>query len=396
MRRTYITASAIALLLIVWLLSGRAGDDGADASPPTLAEINRAREARVEDAEPPRVRVRVAHAQPRTEHVVLRGRTENKRTVEVKAEIAGRLVERPVDRGSQVDAGDLLCRLSTDDREAGLKEAQAAAEQARIEYEGSLRLEKEGLQSKTAIAQARARLAAAQAQVERRELDLQRTTIRAPFAGVVENVHLDTGDYATAGTPCVTLVDMNPMLLTGRVSENRVTRLEPGQTATGVLADGREVRGPITFVGQQAEAATRTYAVEVEVDNADRRLRSGITTEIRIPVNEVMAQRVSPALFALNDDGEIGIRIVNDDNEVEYHEVEIVDEDAHGAWVTGLPEVMTLITVGQELVVPGQEVEPVFEPSAEMPARAPAEERRDSSASLRAPGSESPGIAAAP
>jgi multidrug efflux system membrane fusion protein len=109
--------------------------------------------------------------------------------------------------------------------------------------------------------------------------------------------------------------------------------------------------------------------VEVEVPNPDYNLRSGITSEILIPVGEVLAHKISPAVFALDDEGHIGVRTVNDQRRVEYHRINIIRDDGDGVWITGLPEVTTLITVGQELVVPGQEVELSFEPAAEMPAK---------------------------
>ena len=127
----------------------------------------------------------------------------------------------------------------------------------------------------------------------------------------------------------------------------------------------------LSFVGQQSDPETRSYPLEIQVPNADRRLRSGITTEILIPVSEVMAQKVSPALFALNDEGVIGVRTVNGNRRVEFNPVEIIRDDADGVWVAGLPDMATLITVGQELVVPGEEVEVDYEPAAEMPAAAP-------------------------
>src|SRR5690606_2986171 len=110
MRGTYITASVIALILALWLLSGQIGRDQ-DTRHPTLAEAQRERGAEAQDSAPAQVRARVVQAVPQVREVVLRGRTENKRTVEVKAETAGRVVERPVDRGSEVAAGDLLCRI---------------------------------------------------------------------------------------------------------------------------------------------------------------------------------------------------------------------------------------------------------------------------------------------
>lgn len=369
MRGTYITASVIALILALWLLSGQIGRDQ-DTRHPTLAEAQRERGAEAQDSAPAQVRARVVQAVPQVREVVLRGRTENKRTVEVKAETAGRVVERPVDRGSEVAAGDLLCRIAIEDREAQLAEARAALEQAQIEYEGSLRLKQQGFQSETAIAQAKARLAAAEAAVASRELDIERTAVRAPFAGVVDDVQLEVGDYVGPGGTCVTLVDRDPMLLVGRVSQQDVAKLTPGQPATGRLVDGRTVTGTLTFVGHRNDPATRTYAIEVEVENPDNSLRSGITAQIHLPVDEVLAHKISPALFALDDEGRIGVRTIDDSRRVRYHHVEIVRDDVDGVWVTGLPEVATLITVGQEYVVEGQRVQPSFESTGELPARA--------------------------
>jgi len=375
MRGTYITASVIALVIGLWLFSGQVDQEGIDEHP-TVAQINEARAAELQDLAPTRVRARVLNASPQVEEVVLRGRTENKRTVAVKAEVAGRIVERPVERGTPVKVGDLLCRIAMDDRMAGLNEARENLNQAEIEYDGSLRLKERGFQSDTAIAQAKARRAAAQAELERSELSIARTFIRAPFAGIVEDVALEVGDYVSAGEPCATVVDLDPMLLVGRVPEKDVRQLQVQQVVRGLLSDGREIGGPISFIGLQSDTATRTYAVEVQVPNPDYELRSGITTEIHIAVAEVMAQKVSPAVFALDDEGNIGVRTVNARNLVEYHPVEIVRTDVDGVWVSGLPDVATVITVGQEMVVPGEEVEVSYEPTDNMPAEVRNDEKR--------------------
>ncbi len=370
MRRTHITAVAIAIVIGVWLLSGQLGSE--DPPPlPTPAESAEQRAAMAEDRPPTRVRARVIHAAPQFRHLRVRGKTENKRTVQVSAELTGTVVQRPVERGSRVSAGDLLCRLSIEDREASLDEAKEALNQARIEYDGRLQLKTRGFQSDTAIAQAKAKLAAAAAELKRRELDIARTRVLAPFAGLVEDVHLEVGDYVTPGTPCATIVDLDPMLLVGRISEADVLQVAVGQEARGTLSDGRIVSGAIGFIGQQSDAVTRTYRIEIPIANPNYALRSGITTAIAIPIAEVLAQNVSPALFALDDAGTVGIRTVGDDGRVEFHGIDIVREDGKGVWVSGLPPVATLITVGQELVVPGELVEVDFEPSGEMPAAAP-------------------------
>ncbi|MDA1074108.1 MAG: efflux RND transporter periplasmic adaptor subunit [Proteobacteria bacterium] len=361
MRTTYITATVIAIALGVWLYSGRIGSDDI-ANHPTLADINEQSKAQRDDKALTRVRARVIQASTRQEQVLIRGRTDNKRTVQVRSEISGKIVNRPVERGGQVDQGDLLCEISVDDRQAGLLEARDAMNQAKIEYEGRLKLHAQGLQSESNIAEARARMTATQAQVLRWELDLARTRIRAPFAGTVEEIHQEIGDFLTPGSVCATIVDMNPMLLIGRVSERDVLRIKPEQQAIAILSDGRRLSGAISFVGQQSDPLTRTYAIEIQIPNPDYNLRSGITAEIKVPVANVSAQKVSPGLFTLDDLGRVGIRIVNAESTVAFVEIAVVGEDHDGVWVTGLPQVATLITVGQELVVPGERVEVEYEP----------------------------------
>lgn len=373
MRKTYITAIVIALVLATWLGSGVINDD-ASTQPGSLADQKREQVRVLEDLAPTKVRVAVLDATPQQRFIKVRGKTANKRTVEVKVELSGTIVNRPVERGTVVRRNDLLCEISMEDRQASLVEAREALNQTRIEYQGALSLKAKGYNSDTAIAAAKARLAAAEANISRRELDISKIQVRAPFAGIVEDVHQEVGDYVLPGASCATVIDMDPMLLVGRVSEQDVIELSLGQEAIGYLRNGEIVRGPVSFIGQQNDATTRTYAVEIELPNPDQSLRSGITTEIHIPVESVLAQKVSPALFSLDDNGGVGIRTINEDNVVEFHHVSILADAADGVWVSGLPNRAGVIIVGQELVTAGERVDPVFQGDGTLKAKTRADE----------------------
>ena len=369
MRTTYITATVIAVLLLAWLGSGFVNDEEDGARPGSLADQSREEDRVAEEAAPTKVRVTVMQASAQNRLIKVRGKTDNKRTVDVKVELTGTIVNRPIERGTQVAKNDLLCELSIEDRQASFIEAREGLNQARIEYQGALSLKEKGYNSDTAIAGAKARLASAQATLSRSELDLGKVQVRAPFAGVIEDVHQEIGDYVIPGASCATVIDMDPMLLIGRVSEQDVIGLQIGQTATGYLRNGMSVSGPVSFIGQQNDPTTRTYAVEVELPNQDGLLRSGITTEIRIPVESVLAQKVSPALISLDDAGDLGIRTVNEDNIVEFHYIKILSDASDGVWVSGLPNRAGVITVGQELVTAGERVDPVFQNNGTLKAQ---------------------------
>lgn len=355
MRATYITACVIGALIILWLASGQLREEP-QAPAKSIAEQNRRVSAMQEERAPTRVRVATIHASDQSRILSVRGRTLNKRTVNVQSQIDGLLIERPVERGDVVKKGQLLCKVSVEDREAALLEAVASVDQARIEYEGSVRLSRQGLQSETVIAQSKARLAAAQATKQRAELDINRLNITAPFDGVIEDVQLELGQYVMPGSTCATLADLDPMLLVGNVSENELTHLKTGQSATASLPDGRTVQGDVTFVARTTMQATRTYPIEIQLDNSDFSIPSGVTAQISIPVETLRAQKISPALLVLDDVGRTGVRTVDSNDVVRFNEVSLVGDEVDGVWVTGLPEVSRIIVVGQQLVVAGESV----------------------------------------
>ncbi len=140
----------------------------------------------------------------------------------VKAKTAGKIMDRPIERGSRVAEGDLLCRISLDDRDAAQSEASEALNQAQIDFDGALKLQKRELVSDSAIAAAKARLASAEPSLKRTNLEVNRTAIRAPFAGLVDGIHAEIGDYVSLGAAYATIVDPDPMLLMGigRVSHS--------------------------------------------------------------------------------------------------------------------------------------------------------------------------------
>lgn len=359
MSSNLISAAVLAGAVALWMAAGHF-TDSSNAATPASAQGPAAFSAQSQPSTLNRVRVDVLAAEYRTRSVVLRGKTESKRVVDVKSEISGNIVSRPVERGMRVEQGDLLCELAVDDRGVAVQEARAALETARIELEGSLKLQDEELLSEVAIAASQARKEGAKAHLRRQELNLARTRIVAPFAGVVEDLHMNVGDYAIPGATCATLIDLDPMLVRADVTEAEVETLSVGQPVSGMSVAGRTLDGVVSFVGKQSDPDTRTYPVEITVDNQDYSIRSGLTVTMRIGVEQVPAHQVASSLLGLDDAGVLGIRTLDDANRVVFSPVEILEDGFDGVWVTGLPDTVNLITVGQEYVTPGETVHPVF------------------------------------
>ena len=380
MNRSVILAILVAAGIGVWLASGEITGSGridgaatpAATEGPAAAAAAPERQAAVHAgaAGPFRVRVKRLQASPRSRDIVARGRTGIKRMVDVRAEVMGRVAEAVAREGAFVERGDVLARLDLRDRPERLAEARALVAQRELEHEGAERLRAKGFRARTRTAEAAALLESARARLAAMEIALDRTVIRAPFAGVVERRHVELGDFVETGDPIARIVDRSPILVIAHISERDIGYLDSRTTARVALATGEEFEGQLDYVASMADEETRTFRVAFHAPNPELRIRSGITAELHIAVASVPAHFVSPAMLTLNDDGELGVKSVNDRNRVEFHRVDIIRDEAAGVWLGGLPESLRIITVGQEFVRDGDPVVPVADTGAEADADA--------------------------
>jgi len=350
MKRPIILAALLALAIAGWM-----------ASDLLQAERQTAPETMPSDTETERTRVQVREmtAEPITRHLVLQGEAEPDRTVTVRAETSGRVVELPVEKGARVDEGELLARLAMKDRRARLDEAKARVAQRESEFDAAQELERRGFQSRNRRKEARAALAAARARLTSIQEEIADTRIAVPFAGMLAERPVEIGDLVQPGGTIAEIIDVTPLTLVVHVPQQKVGALEVGTPAEVDFITGDSARGVVSFVAADANAETRTYRAEIEVPNAERAHRAGMSAEVRVPIRTVRAHRLSPAVLSLNADGQLGVKTVGADSRVQFHPVEIVRAQPEGAWVTGMPARARVITVGQGFVSDGQPVEPV-------------------------------------
>jgi multidrug efflux system membrane fusion protein len=315
----------------------------------------------------------MVQAEPVTRTISVYGRTAPARTVEIKAETSGRVTSVGVSRGEPARAGQALLKLDLRDRQARLDQARAGVNEQQSAWEGQQALKPQGYISDTQLAETRAKLEAAKAELVRAELDLEYMTVRAPFDGTVQERSVEVGDYVRPGDPVATFVDNTRLIVTGSIAEQDAGFVRVGGNATAVLVTGQDVKGRIRYLAPVAEESTRTFTVELEIPNPEGKLPAGVTAEMRIPGGEVLAYRMAPSLLTLDASGELGIKTVDARNQVEFHRVQIAHSEANGVWVTGLPEAANIIVVGQGYVSAGQVVESVeAQPETALAAGRPA------------------------
>lgn len=352
--RSTVLILAVAVLLAAWIGSGMLGRE-----PPVL-------EARPAPAAPS-VAARWSRATPIERLITLQGEVLPDQQVTVRAETEGRIVEIPVPLGEAVTAGTMVARIGIEDREARLRRAEATVRGRETDFRGAEQLAREGYQAQLRVETALAELEAARAELESIRLDIERTRLRAPIGGVVNHRNAEVGDYIAVGAPVAEILENHPLKAIAQLPQHNVHRVRRGAAARVEFADGQVRPGVIRHVSARANTATRTFRVEIEVPNPDRSLPSGISAQIRIPVEEVLAHRVSPALITLDEEGRLGLKTVDDDDRVVFRTVDPIRADTGGLWVAGLPHEIRIITIGQGFVNEGQAVRVLMEETGATP-----------------------------
>ena len=186
-------------------------------------------------------------------------------------------------------------------------------------------------------------------------VELNRTEVKAPFSGYIENI-VKPGNFLERGQICATIIKLSPIIFLAGVPEYEINKVKKGQDVILELVTGRIISGKLTFVSKSASSETRTFNVESQIENPDGSIKDGLTANMTININKVRAHKISPSILLLNDDGKLGIRIVDDNNEAKFIEITILEDSEEGLWVTNIPDLVEIIIQGQGFVEDGQKV----------------------------------------
>jgi multidrug efflux system membrane fusion protein len=390
------------------LLAERVADSGAGSAPETIASNDIVRIVSVVAMK--------SQAQDVVSAVLVRGRTEAARQVDVRAETSGLVISEPLRKGAHIQTGQTLCQLDPGTRQislasaraglaealarvpeaearlpealARLAEAEARLVEAAINLRAAKRLSEDGFASETRVASAEAshesamaavqaaksgvagsnsgvqaasaRIQSAQATIAAAEREIDRLTITAPFGGLLESDTAETGSLLQPGSLCATVIQLDPIKLVGFIPETDVGRVKVGVAAGARLATGKDVAGVVTFLSRSADRTTRTFRVEIQVPNADLAIRDGQTAEIIISSDSEVAHLLPQSSLTLDDTGQLGVRTVDATNHVVFASVRVVRDTVDGIWVTGLARSVDVIVVGQEYVIDGVAVKVTY------------------------------------
>jgi len=284
------------------------------------------------------------------------GATAADKLAVLAARSAGIVQELGVVQGQDIAADTIVLRLEGSEVAAAVATAKASLAQAQEKLTVGQALFDKGSLPELELTARRTAMAAAEAQLSQATAAQDRLLLRAPFAGTVDSVEVELGEWVQAGTAIATILSLDPIVVKAEVSERDVVFVATGSKAKARLVTGGEMEGTIRHVAQQASDKTRTFAVEVALPNAGKAIPSGMTAEVRLFAAPESAVIVPRSIITISPDGVIGLRVVGADNVAAFAPVTILDDTEQGLVLAGVPADKRVIVAGQDLVSDGDVV----------------------------------------
>ena len=332
------------LAAIFLLMKGRGGQaaqgegapaaagGGPPAMPPMPVDVDTARKQSVVDA------------------VRATGRVEAVQAIDLRPDEQGRITQLMFREGQSVAAGTPLLKIDDAMLKAQAERAKADRDLATQQLERVRRLRAQNAASAADLERAEATARSSEASLALLELQIERTTVRAPFAGAVGQRFVSVGDYVTPATRLLTLQTVNPQRIVIEVPERYAVKLRPGQIVEFAVAaqEGRTHRARVDFIDPVVQNENRTIVVKASASNPGGLLKPGMFIEARlatatranaivVPEDAVQPLRSANVVWAVVD-GKANRRVVT-----------------LGVRSEGVVEIVSGVQAGEVVVVGGLE-----------------------------------------
>lgn len=314
---------------------------------------------------PVNVTVMTIVAEPQfTETFELPAVVEPNREVTVSAEVAGRIENIPVTKGSKVKAGDLLVQLNSDLLRPQFEVAEAQLKRDQIEFDRMSNLVENDATPRSDLDNATTQLAISKAQLENIREQLERTNILAPTAGTLNDLPVEMGEYVQPGLPVAQIVETDIVKVVVDVPERDISFMDIGREAE-IFLDYKEqektLTGTIAFISELADSLTRSTRVEISANNEHGYLRSGQIVRVQLKRRVIEDAILIPLLAVIPMEEGNSVYVVNS-TEAQRRRVELglIKQDRVEI-KQGLKSGDRLIIAGHQFVAPGQKVNALSE-----------------------------------
>ena len=166
----------------------------------------------------------------------------------------------------------------------------------------------------------------------------------APFGGLLLDGHKIAGELVMPGEKVYEIIDLNSLKIFGYINENEILDVSLNNKVEVTILN-EKVKGKIDYISPISDPETKTFEIVVKVDNKNLRYKDGLSSMISIVKGNVLAHKISPSILALGDSGELGVKIIDSDDTVQFKEVNVIEDTSDYMLVSGLSQKEKIIIV---------------------------------------------------
>jgi RND family efflux transporter MFP subunit len=250
-------------------------------------------------------------------YLELQGSVKTKQNVVIYPEMAGTLLRVYVKEGKRVVKGQLLASIDDGGLGQQVAQLQIQADLAKTTFERQERLWKQKIGSEIQYLQAKSAFEGQQKAVNQLKSQLAKTTVRAPFSGVIDDVITDQGSVVTPGqTQLMRILNLNNMYITANVPESYISNISKNKNViVNLPVLGKTIHTKVRQTGSFINPANRTFKIEVSIPNKDRSIKPNLTAKLMInDYSSPNAILIPQSIISENANGEQFIYVVKDRN----------------------------------------------------------------------------------
>ncbi len=295
-------------------------------------------------------------------HLHLNGIIDTQGNIHITPETSGQVKSVTAKKGDHLKKGDTIALIDTNDKEAKLAQAKAALKQRNLEYNSTLSLHKQEFEAQASVAASLAALKSAELAVESAQIALKNCHITSPIDGVLDQIAIKEGMIVNNNTVIARIIKCDDYIVKSQIPEKNIHKLDI-RTAQVILQKPYGILdGTVTSIALEANNKTHGYETEISLPSLNKQCHNiiGMTTDVILNLYETPAYKIPSYAFSLSDQGILGVKTINQENIVEFKQIELLEEDQKGYFwcsIDNAQEELTIIAKGHTYVQSGDKAE---------------------------------------
>ena len=293
------------------------------------------------------------NAAPFTQYIEAVGTLESPETTELTSENKGKVAYLNIPEGEVVPKGHILAKVDDSTSSAEIKIAKAKLKNVDENYKRMKSLQEQGAVSKQTLDNALEELESAEGELERVESIQEKTTITAPFEGVLSFKNVSTGAFIDPGDVIVRISQINPLDLIFSLPEKYSSSIKPGQHLDFSLSDENDTSkiysARVSTIDPYIDKETRSLKIKASVDNTNKKLLPGRFTTIKLAFKKVDKAIFIPQQALIQEGDTKKVFLVKEDNTVDLQTVK------SGQWTKDSVEILSGLQSGDVIVTAGHQ-----------------------------------------